>query len=252
MTSLNIPPAPLALGLARIANLGLCDIALERAQSRTANLPGLVCFYGPSGFGKSMAAAWVANARRAYYVQARSVWTKKHFLKAILTEMSIQPAGTIAELADQVAEELAASGRPLIIDEMDHLVDRGAVELVRDIYEASQGAILLIGEEMLPTKLKRYERFHGRVLSWVPAQPVSLDDARALMAVYGGKLSIADDLLAHLVTISHGSVRRVAVNLELLAENAMTSGLREMALADLKRLGIDLYTGEAPKRRVAQ
>nr|WP_249123784.1 ATP-binding protein [Pseudomonas aeruginosa] len=71
-------------------------------------------------------------------------------------------------MADQIAEELAASGRPLIIDEMDHLVAAGQVELIRDLYESSQASILLIGEEMLPTKLKKYERFHGRVLSWVP------------------------------------------------------------------------------------
>lgn len=251
MTSLNTSIPQAVPGLAQIANLGLCDIALERALSRTASLPGLVCFYGPSGYGKSCSAAWVAAARRAYYVQARSVWSKKHTLKAILAEMGIRAAGTIAEMADQVAEELAASGRPLIIDEMDHLVDRGAVELVRDIYEASQAAILLIGEEMLPTKLKKFERFHGRVLSWVPAQPVTLPDAKQLVPVYSPQVEIAEDLLSHVVTMAHGSVRRVAVNLELLAESALTHGHPKLSLADLKRLGIELYTGEAPKRRVA-
>lgn len=240
---------PSAPGLAHIANLGLCDIALERALSRTASLPGMVCFYGPSGYGKSMSAAWVANARRAYYVQARSVWSKKHTLKAILAEMGIRAAGTIPEMADQVAEELAASGRPLIIDEMDHLVDRGAVELVRDIYEASQAAILLIGEEMLPTKLKRHERFHGRVLSWVPAQPVSLEDARRLAPIYCSRVELADDLLTHLVDIAHGSVRRVAVNLELVAETALTMGLDTVDRAAWGQR--ELYTGEAPKRRIA-
>lgn len=237
-------------GLAPIANLGLCDIALERALSRTASLPGLVCFYGPSGYGKSSAAAWVATARRAYYVQARSIWSKKHCLKAILAEMGIKPAGCLAEMADQIAEELASSGRPLIIDEMDHLVERGAVELVRDIYEASQAAILLIGEERLPTTLKKFERFHGRVLSWVPAQPVTLDDARNLLPVYSGQVAIGEDLLAHVVRLANGSVRRVAVNLELLAEHALTQGQAQLALVDLQRLGIELYTGEAPKRRI--
>lgn len=251
MTSLNTLIPQAVPGLAQIANLGLCDIALERALSRTASLPGLVCFYGPSGYGKSCSAAWVANARRAYYVQARSVWSKKHTLKAILAEMGIKTGGTIAEMADQVAEELAASGRPLIIDEMDHLVDRGAVELVRDIYEASGAAILLIGEEGLPTKLRKYERFHGRVLSWVPAQPVTLTDARHLVPVYSPQVGIAEDLLGHVVSIAHGSVRRVAVNLELLAETALTHGLQQLDLAALKRLGTELYTGEAPKRRVA-
>ena len=235
-------------GIAQIANLGMCDIAIERAVSRSANLPGLVCFYGPSGWGKSMAANYVANTRRARYVQAKSVWTKKHFLKAVLFEMGIKPAATIPEMADQVAEELAASGRPLVIDEMDHLVDRNAVELVRDLYESSQAPILMIGEEGLPNKLKKWERMHGRVLAWVPAQPVTLEDAHKLRPLYCPSVDVSEDLLAKLVTLSHGSVRRVCVNLERIQEEAMVQGLDAMDLTAWGKR--ELYTGEAPKRRV--
>ncbi|MCA8194132.1 AAA family ATPase [Burkholderia vietnamiensis] len=234
--------------IAQIANLGMCDIAIERAVSRSANLPGLVCFYGPSGWGKSMAANFVANTRRARYVQAKSVWTKKHFLKAVLFEMGIKPAATIPEMADQVAEELAASGRPLVIDEMDHLVDRNAVELVRDLYESSQAPILMIGEEGLPNKLKKWERMHGRVLAWVPAQPVTLEDAYKLRPLYCPSVKVDEDLLAKLVELSHGSVRRVCVNLERIQEEAMVHGLDAIDLAKWGKR--ELYTGEAPKRRV--
>lgn len=234
--------------IAQIANLGMCDIAIERAVSRSANLPGLVCFYGPSGWGKSMAANYVANTRRARYVQAKSVWTKKHFLKAVLFEMGIKPAATIPEMADQVAEELAASGRPLVIDEMDHLVDRNAVELVRDLYESSQAPILMIGEEGLPNKLKRWERMHGRVLAWVPAQPVTLEDAHKLRPLYCPNVGVAEDLLDKLVSLSHGSVRRVCVNLERIQEEAMVQGLDSIDLTAWGKR--ELYTGEAPKRRV--
>ncbi|MBU9121791.1 ATP-binding protein [Burkholderia multivorans] len=247
MTQLESTLKPVAGGIAQITNLNLCDIAIERAISRSANLPGLVCFYGPSGYGKSMAANFVANARRARYVQAKSVWTKKHFLKAILFEMGIKPAGTIPEMADQVAEELASSGRPLIIDEMDHLVDRNAVELVRDLYESSQAPILMIGEEALPAKLKRWERMHGRVLAWVPAQPVTTDDARQLASLYCRHVQVADDLLTRLVELSHGSVRRVCVNLERIQEEALMAGKDAMDLAQWGKR--ELYTGEAPKRR---
>lgn len=238
---------PAVGGIAQITNLGLCDLAIERALSRSANLPGLVCFYGPSGFGKSMAANYVANSRRARYVQAKSVWTKKHFLKAVLFEMGIKPSNTIAEMADQVSEELATSGRPLIIDEMDHLVDRNAVEVVRDLYESSQAPILMIGEESLPTKLKKWERMHGRVLAWVPAQPVTAADARQLTALYCPRVHVADDLLTRLVELSHGSVRRVCVNLERIQEEAMLVGKDAMDLTSWGKR--ELYTGEAPKRR---
>jgi DNA transposition AAA+ family ATPase len=235
-------------GIADTANLGLCDVAMARAIDRSTSLPGLVCMYGPSGYGKSVAACYVANARRAYYVQAKSVWTKKHTLRAILHEMGITAQATIADMLDQAAEELALSQRPLIIDEMDHLVERNAVELVRDLYEASQAPIMLIGEEQLPNKLKKYERFHGRILAWVPAQPVTLEDARKLLPLYAGAVDVADDLLQHIVEISGGSVRRVAVNLELVQETALANGWNS---ADRRTWGkTALYTGEAPKRRL--
>ncbi|MCO8326840.1 ATP-binding protein [Burkholderia cenocepacia] len=248
MTQLESTLKPIVGGVAQITNLNLCNIAIERAVSRSANLPGLVCFYGPSGYGKSMAANFVANERRAYYVQAKSVWTKKHFLKAVLFEMGIKPAGTIPEMADQVAEELASSGRPLIIDEMDHLVDRNAVELVRDLYESSQATILMIGEEALPAKLKKWERMHGRVMAWVPAQPVTIDDARKLASLYSRHVNVADDLLTRLVELSHGSVRRVCVNLERIQEESLKAGKDAIDLAQWGKR--ELYTGEAPKRRV--
>lgn len=236
-------------GIADTANLSLCDLALERASERTGSLPGMVCMYGPSGFGKSVAATHVANRRRAYYVQAKSVWTKKHTLLAILHEMGMQPAKTIPQMLDQAAEELAMSGRPLIIDEMDHLVEKNAVELIRDLYESSHAPILVIGEEQLPNKLKRWERFHGRVLSWIQAQPVTLEDAQKLAPLYAPAVDVAEDLLAHLVEISGGSARRVAVNLEMIADAVSAAGASHI---DRKTWGRrELYTGEAPKRRLA-
>ncbi|WP_047396484.1 AAA family ATPase [Chitinibacter sp. ZOR0017] len=237
-----------AAGLAQIGNLTLVQEALMSAVGRHSGLPGLVCFYGPSGWGKSVSANVVANRTRARYVQAKSVWTKKHFLKAVLFEMGIKPAGTVAEMLDQAAEEMAASQRPLIVDEMDHLVDKNAVEVVRDLYEASHAPILLIGEEQLPHKLKRWERFHGRVLAWVPAQPVDLSDARALRSVYSNDIEIADDLLNKTLEAAHGSVRRVAVNLNNIRKVALELGRESM---DLKAWGSrPLFTGDAPKRRV--
>lgn len=236
------------MGIAQTANLGLCDMAIERAQTRTQSLPGMVCLYGPSGVGKSVAATYVSNRRRAYYVQAKSVWTKKYFLQAVLREMGITPGRIIPEMLDQAAQELALSNRPLIIDEFDHIIDRNAVELVRDIYESSQAAILLIGEERLPDKLKKYERFHGRVLDWVPARLVSIEDARKLAPIYCQDIEVADDLLEVIVEKANGSMRRVVVNLERVHEIALSLGW-PMAT---KQLWSDraLYTGQAPKRRL--
>lgn len=235
--------------IAGITNVGLCARAMDRAIHRSTHLPGMAAFYGPSGYGKSVAAAFTANRHRAYYVQCQSRWTSKALRVAILKEMGLQPAKTIYEMTDQIAEELVRSQRPLIIDEMDYLVDRKMVNDIRDIYEASQAPILMIGEEQMPNKLMKWERFHGRVLEFVPAQPASKDDVAQLARIYANGITIAEDLQHKIMQVSAGSVRRVCVNLDTIRQHCASQGKNEI---DLKEWGDrTLFTGQPPRRRIA-
>ncbi|MCB1908124.1 MAG: AAA family ATPase [Rhodocyclaceae bacterium] len=234
---------------AQIQNLELVRTAAERLHGRVAGLPGMAVMYGPAGYGKTTAALAIANENRSYFVQLRSAWTRKVILEKILIEMGIGASGTLGALLDRVCEQLGASGRMLILDEADYAVRADSiVELIRDIYEGSQSTLLLIGEEMLPQKLKRWERFHSRVLSWIPAQPVSTLDAAELSPIYCPDVRIASDLLEHLVARSGGSVRRVSVNLAAIAEVAAVEGWDTATLATWGDRPI--YTGEAPRRGV--
>lgn len=235
---------------ANIQNLTLVRTALESLNGRAAGLPGLGVLYGPAGWGKTTALVAVANASRAYYVQMRSVWGRKALLEKILFEMGLKSHGTIARMLDDICTQLASSRRPLIIDEFDFAL-RGdsMVELVRDIYEGSQAPMMLCGEELLPRKLARWERFHSRVLAWMPAAPVSLADARELAPVYCAT-PCDDDYLGLLVEKSAGSVRRIAVNLARAAEIAAAEGWRKI---DRKSWGdTPLYTGHAPARALPE
>ena len=233
--------------IAQIHNLELVRTAAERLNSRTAGLPGMAALYGPAGYGKTTAALAIANENRAYFVQMRSAWGRKALLEKILLEMGAKPHGTIPQMLDQVCEQLATSGRMLMIDEFDYCVRNDSmIELVRDIYEGSQATLLLLGEEMLPQKLKKWERFHSRILSWIPAQPVSLKDAAALAPIYCPGVHVADDLLDHLVKLSGGSVRRVSVNLATIYEAASVEGWEVASRAAWGDRQI--YTGEAPRR----
>lgn len=231
---------------ANIQNLALVRTAVERLTARTAGIPGLGVLYGPAGWGKTTALVGVMNTTRAYYVQMRSAWGRKALLEKILIEMGVKPAGTIPRMLDDICEQLGKSGRPLMIDEFDFALRGDAmVELVRDIYEGSQSAIVLAGEELLPKKLARWERFHSRVATWLPAQPVSLEDARELAPIYCDT-PCADDFLAHLVAKAAGSVRRVSVNLSVAAETAALEGWSRIDLAAWG--GRPVYTGTAPVR----
>jgi len=232
--------------VAPLKNVALCARALQRAMDRPHHLPGIVAFYGPSGIGKSMAAAYTANKHRAYYVEAKSSWTRKAFLVAVLTEMGIEPAKTISDMVDQVAEQLVKSNRPMIVDEMDHIVQKSAPELIRDIYDASGATILIIGEERLENKLRRWERFHNRVLEWVQGQYGDIEDTRLLSQLYAPDTQFAPDMLDHLRRQSDGIVSRICINIEKVRQEALATGWESVDLATWGNR--PLYTGTAPIR----
>lgn len=233
--------------IAPLTNVGLLASAVERAVNRPPQLPGMVVFYGPSGYGKSMAAAYAANLHRAYYVECRDSWSRKALLFAILRDMGITPCKTIYEMTEQVAEQLALSGRPLIVDDVQYIVDKSVAGILTDIYNASQGTLVLIGEERVPTGLKRFERIDNRVLDWVPAQPAGLSDARALARLYYPRLRVADELLQSIISAVRGCTRRLVVNLNRVASDAAAHGWEEV---DMSLWGDrEFWTGEPPVRR---
>jgi len=227
-------------------NVMLCSRALERALNREPNLPGLVSFTGPSGFGKSMAASYCANKFDGFYVECRSFFTKKTFIEAVLHEMGIKPGRTVAEMMQQAAENLDLSQRPLIVDEADKLVDRSCIELLRDLHEMARTTILLIGEEDLPRKLLKHERVHNRVLVWELAQPVNLEDTQRLAAYYCPGLAIHADLLARVRDVAGGVARRVCVNLDMIRDHCQKAGVNKIGLDDWGKRAF--YSGEAPRR----
>lgn len=230
-----------------LTNVGLLSGAMKRAHLRPAGLPGLVAMYGPSGYGKSAAAAFAANQYRCYYIECRDTWTKKAFLQAILADMSILPGRTMSEMVDQIAIQLSASRRPLIVDDAQYLLDKAVANVLTDIYNASEGTIVLIGEERVPSSLRRLERLHNRVLEWVPAQPATLDDLRSLAAESYPDLKLHDDLLADLNLATRGCLRRAAVNLYRVKSEASAAMIDEVNLAAWGDRG--WFTGEAPVRR---
>jgi len=234
--------------IAALANVSLCSSALDKALHRPNHLPGMIAMYGPSGIGKSFSAAYCANKYQAYYVECKSSWTRKALLSSVLNSMGVMPAKTLPEMTEQACEQLALSGKPLIIDEMDHIVEKKAVEIVRDLYEGSQGTILMIGEERLPAKLKAWERFHNRILDWIPAQLADLSDCKALVSLYSHDVMFSEDLLMEITKKSKGVVRRICVNIEQVRRVAVDAGVEEISLKDWGNRAF--YTGEAPSRRL--
>lgn len=234
-----------------LRNVMLLQELTLKLINRDPGLPGMGCFAGPSGYGKSVAVLYVAHKCRAYSVQANSEWTKRHMCKVILREMGMPAAGTIPEMIETIGRELGASRRPLIIDEADALVTKNLIETVRSIYEESggMGTIILVGEDMLPRALERWERVHSRMqLGMVLAQPCSLPDTRHMAKIRCAGLTLADDLVERTAALAAGSVRRVVGILSDVRQIAQAADLVEINLEQFLALGGAFNTGESPVR----
>jgi DNA transposition AAA+ family ATPase len=220
---------------------------IGRCEDRTPGLPGMACFYGPAGFGKTTAAIYAANRLNAVHVEAKSLGGLKMLLEAMVVELGLRPVGSAGRLFKQVVEELIRTGRPLIIDEADRLLRDVPIETIRDIHEASGAPVILMGEESLPHKLTRWPRVHGRMLAWVEAEPATVADVGQLAAIYAAGIEVAPDLRARVADSSRGSLRYISTNLALIREEALRRGVTRMTAADWG--GTALHTGEPPAIR---
>lgn len=241
----------LVRNVAPLRNVMLLQALIRTVTNRDEGMPGIGCFYGFSGYGKSQAAIYNTNATKACWIEVKSVWTRKTLTEKICLGLGIPAGRTVADSVEMIGLELAQSGRPLLLDEAHILCTDGMMKLIHDIYESAHGSsIVLIGEEQLPQSLKRWERVHNRILDWVAAQPADLREVGVLAQLKCRGLSVSEEVLQHALTVSDAVARRIVSNLAQVNDYARIEGKSEIAAGDIPK--IKWLTGQAPTaRRIA-
>jgi len=236
--------------VAPLANVARLHQLIDRCKNRAHGLPGMGCFYGRAGLGKTTAGIYATNRHNACHVEALPIGGVKGLMTMIVMELGLRPARTTEALFTQVAQELALTQRPLIVDEADHILTDKSVEIVRRLHDVSGVPVILMGEESLPQKLQRWERVHSRMLSWVGAETATLADVDHLARIYANGVQIAPEVRQAVLTASRGSIRNVSTNLAHIREFAVTQGHGIVTAEIWGRR--PMHTGEAPAPRLAQ
>lgn len=233
--------------VAPLANVARLSALIDRTLNRAHGLPGMGCFYGKAGHGKTTGGIYCTNTMNACHVEAVPLGGVKKLLEMIATELSLKPRRLVTDLFDQCAQELAVSGRPLIIDEADQILTTRMIETVRHLHDKSGAPVILMGEELLPQKLQAWERVHGRMLAWIEAEPATIEDVRHLARIYAPRVEVTPDLREAVLTASKASMRYISTNLAAIAEFAAIRGLDRVTKADWGSGAF--HTGEPPTLR---
>lgn len=237
-------PAPLR-------NVATFAALCQKMVDRDPDLPGLACFFGPSGWGKTKSAIYGANRFRAAYVECGQFTTARSLLSSILIELGEpKPRGSIEDMKNRAIMIMVGDPRrPVIVDEAHFVASKRFVDVLRELSDKSGAPVILIGEETLPQALEDFERVHNRVLDWLPAQPCDEEDFALLAAARCRGVRVAADLASAILEKTRGNTRRIVVNLAKVMDVAQHKGLDEV---DLTAFGgierINAATTPTPRR----
>lgn len=235
---------------AAIKNVSSCLMVLETLRRCPPGIPNMGIFYGFSGFGKTVAATYAQNVTGAVYVEVFESFGRKKFCEALLQSLGVfAPRGSISQMVDQIVAILGDDpSRAVIIDEAHMLINRGMLQLAREINKRAGTPMLLVGEETLPAQIAMHENVDNLVLdeARLAAQPCDLFDARVLANLLFPNLHIEDDLLGAVCEQTKGCTRRVASTISSIATFARNRNLQDVDLASYEGR---IHDGTLPRRR---
>ena len=208
--------------------------AAARVEARVAREAGIVLVTGPAGYGKTSSVRRFAVQQNALYLRAKTFWTPRVFLSALVKELGGEPGHRRDRLFDQAIDLLSReTPRPIVIDEADHLArDVHALESARDISDTLENIVLLVGMDRLQRRIAHFPQVFSRVAEAVEFQPATLEDVTALAKTLS-EIPIAEDLAQRIHKESQGRVRLILNALGRAEQHGLTNRLKLVASADL-------------------
>lgn len=216
---MNHPKVALVKNLQRLLD------AYDAVEQRDPGADGMILLYGATGAGKTTALTYLLNQVNGIYIEASPAWTLGSMYRAIVAEIGVEPKGRSADLERYIVDEMLAKGRPLFVDEMDHLLLPGAttalrmLEALRSIHDKSKMPIVMVGMDKIEQKIKLREQLARRVFQWVKFTDLDRDDARTLADTLC-EIPVADDWLDALFAQTKGRISYLAHNLNLARRRA--------------------------------
>lgn len=124
---------------------------------------------GDSGIGKTTALLHIREEKQtAIFVQVYKGIRKNRFLAKMCKAAGISTKGTFDDLFEDLVSQLRGTGRPIIVDEAEHLpID--ALDAVRRINDFTGCGVVLVGLPIFYELLRRYPYIYNRT-----AMPIRL------------------------------------------------------------------------------
>lgn len=212
------------------------DAQYRSVKDLPSGSPRMLLVHGRPGLGKTTAVDWFSNKHRGVYLVASSTWNQRDLLSKLAERIGAapRPKDRAPRVLEMILTELDKSRcELLVIDEFDRVTHKTPiVELVREIYDASDVPVALVGMGAIEASLKQFPQFDDRIGARVAFRPVDFEDA-AKVARQLCEVKLSDDLIAHAHRKTGGVLRLLVTEIAGIERMAKREGLAEVGLADL-------------------
>ena len=205
---------------------------MDRLKKLPPNIPKLALVYGSHGLGKTKTLIWWATKNDAIYVRANNDMTQNGLLKEIMLDLNIRPFHSMQDNLDEILKYLRQDPKILIVDEVDYLFNKNAIEILRDIQDNTGTPIVLSGMGVVDTKIARYKHFDDRLYKKLKFEHYNEEDIREILNEMTD-LSFTDDAIRYLASRTN-QFRKIVQTLDELEKIAETNNLTEITEDILK------------------
>lgn len=224
-----------------VRNFNVTMAALKQESDRGR----FVAVSGKAGFGKTTAADHWHVANPSVFIRMRKVWRTSElpFLQELCRELGIDRPPHRKDAAFMAAvDALMAERRPVFVDEVDKYRPAQSImflEILRDLTDLTGAPVVAIGEQGLPTLMRRSDRVASRTVRHLAFEPVDLAAIVAYArAATGGAVSLTPETAKVFLCASCGDMRIIERDVENLTSllNARNDGAA--VNADLAKMAV--------------
>jgi len=205
---------------------------METLKNLPPNIPKLALVYGSHGLGKTKTLIWWATKNDAIYIRANNDMTQNGLLKEIVIELNQRPYHAMQDNLDLIIRQLRFNPKIIIVDEIDYLFSKNAIEILRDIQDNTGTPIVLSGMGNVGTKIARYKHFEDRIYKKLKFEPYNESDIEEILSQIT-ELAFTSDAIKYLATRTN-QFRKIVQTLDQLEKQAETNSFSEITENILK------------------
>lgn len=205
---------------------------MNELQNLPPNIPKMALVYGDYGLGKSETIKWWTFKNDCVYVRATQGMSIRWLLSEIAEEIGEEPFWHSKETFELIENHLFNNPKTIIIDEVDYLIEKKTIEVLRDIHDRTDCPLVLVGMDQVDKKLSRFPHLVDRIYKKFKFETYDTNDIKKIFSELS-EIPITDDGLEYLATRTN-QFRKIVKLVNRVEKLAKTNQIKELNEQNLR------------------